>query len=155
MWQRTLSALRTLLLLGERLRWLLHVAAAVGAPAEDEPLELLQQELPHREIARVLVPALQLEGIALQVVELPARVRVLDQQVTAGADRAIAGRDDRARDLGGPVQVEVLDVGAEVNALAARGAHRRPRLVGGPRGPGLDQDRPEGPEIRVARVGEQ
>src|SRR5215210_8707651 len=97
---RSRLRLGVLLLLGERLGRLLDVAAAGLPAAEDQALELLEQVLAHREVAGVLVLGLELERIALQVIQLPAAVRVLDEQVAAGPDRAVAGCDDRARDLG-------------------------------------------------------
>src|SRR5829696_123488 len=133
-----------LLFLGQRLGRLLDVLAAVGALTQDQSLELLQQVLADGEVAGVLVLALQLQGVPLQVVELATAVRVLDEEVAPGPDRPVARSDDGAGDLGGVVLVEVLDVRAEVNAtLGARGAHRGPGFIRGPRRPGLDQDGPE------------
>ncbi len=81
---------------------------------------VLLQPLPHRGVAGVLVDGVDLEPVLEHVVDLAAPVAVLDQQVAAGADRAVAGRDDRPGDLGGVVEVGVLDVLAELDPLAGR-----------------------------------
>src|SRR4051812_41074353 len=145
---------RMLLPLEKYLGRLADLGRAVRARAADQRLELLQQEVAHREVARVLVAGLQLERVASEVIELAAPVRVLDQQVAARADRSVARRDDRAGDLGGVVLVEVLHVLAEVHA-SARGAHRCTRLIRRSRGAGLDQDRPGRLQPGVPGVGEE
>src|SRR5829696_2874518 len=143
-----------LLALRENLGWLADLGRAVGARAPNEGFELLQQEVPNREVAGVLVLRLQLERIAGEVIELSAAVGVLDEQEPAGADRSVARRDDRSSDLGGVVLVEVLHVLAEAHT-GARGADRRPWLIRRARRTGLDQDRAGRLQAGIPRIGEQ
>src|SRR5262249_46958038 len=152
-WTATPSS-GTPVLLGrrERLRGLTDLPVAGGAAAVDELRQRLQQELLHRGVTAVLPDGVELERVMREVVHLAASVRVLGEQVAAGADAPVPRRDDRAGDLGGVIEVGVLDVGADLDgAPVARG--RRcgpgPRLEGAAGWPGLEEDRPRARRRRV------